>query len=145
MVKIGQNTELLKSEQLGLESGIDGGFDAFAVLEDLGLTALEHVEDGVAEDGQVHGREIFSGTPEILVEGNIQSPVKIVINGPMRPDGHENCRGVGGQRGGVKACFGGQFPGFLIEGCRCDRGNAAQLLPLRMQLFQPIDILCHAG
>ena len=73
----------------------------FALEGDFGWLALEKIESGVTHQGEVEGSVAF-GAALIFAEGDIELPVQIVLDAPMRAGGRkEDCR-IGWQRGDVE-------------------------------------------
>src|SRR5215204_6373677 len=50
---------------------------------------VEDVEGEASDDGKVFGGVILAGAGVVLVEDDVEGPVQVVLDRPMRPDGVE--------------------------------------------------------
>ncbi len=72
-----------------------GAFDFSAEGGLVGVGA-EHVEGEFSQDREVFGTMIFSVSGPVLVEHDIEDPVELVLDSPVRGEDFEHMRGAKG-------------------------------------------------
>src|SRR5271157_1569509 len=110
---------------------------AFSFDGDFGWLALEVIEGCMPHHGQVDCGVVLAGSAIVLPEGDVELPMQVVFDAPMRPAGGEKARRIGRQRGDIEPRFGRGRTALFVGAHRGDRGDGAQARPLRMPLGEP--------
>ena len=97
----GHKHQSLTGEELGFEFTVHECLEAFSFKRGVPRVVFEHVEGDPPDEGEIAGGVVFSRAAPVFVEGNVELPMKVVLDCPVRADRLEKENGIGRERSDV--------------------------------------------